>query len=57
MKVLTKWTEKMKFVAEAGEHKIVMDAKSPIGNDTGMTPKHLLLVASAAAREWMLFRC
>ena len=37
------WREKMKFVAGSGGHEIEMDAKSPIGNDSAMTPKELLL--------------
>lgn len=33
----------MSFTAEADGHQISMDAKSPIGHDSAMTPKHLLL--------------
>jgi putative redox protein len=33
----------MRFTAEANGHQVSMDAKSPIGNDSAMTPKHLLL--------------
>ncbi len=33
----------MKFTAEADGHQVSMDAKSPIGEDSAMTPKHLLL--------------
>jgi len=43
MKLQCNWTEKMKFTAEADGHQVPMDAKSPIGGDTAMTPKHLLL--------------
>ena len=43
MKLQCKWDEKMKFTADADGHRISMDAKSPIGDDSAMTPKHLLL--------------
>ena len=43
MKLQCKWNEKMKFTAEADGHHVFMDAKSPIGGDSAMTPKHLLL--------------
>jgi putative redox protein len=43
MKLQCKWNEKMKFTAEADGHQVSMDAKSPIGGDSAMTPKHLLL--------------
>lgn len=37
------WNEKMKFVARSDGHEIEMDAKSPLGHDSAMTPKELLL--------------
>ncbi|MCB0362601.1 MAG: OsmC family protein, partial [Bdellovibrionales bacterium] len=37
------WNEKMKFAIEADSHRIMIDAKGPIGDDSAMTPKHLLL--------------
>ncbi len=43
MKLQCKWNEKMAFSAEADGHKIMMDAKAPIGADSAMTPKHLVL--------------
>jgi len=43
MKIQCNWTDKMKFTAEADDHKIEMDTKPPIGNDTALTPKQLLL--------------
>jgi putative redox protein len=43
MKLTCKWNEKMRFTAEANGHQVSMDAKSPIGSDSAMTPKHLLL--------------
>ena len=33
----------MKFTAEADDHRVQMDAKSPIGTDAALTPKQLLL--------------
>ena len=35
----------MKFTAEADNHRVEMDAKSPIGSDTALTPKQLLLAS------------
>lgn len=43
MKLMCNWNEKMKFTAESDSHKVDMDAKSPIGTDTALTPKQLLL--------------
>ncbi len=45
MKVQSIWNEKMKFTAEADNHRVEMDAKSPIGGDTALTPKQLLLAS------------
>src|SRR3990167_4411375 len=45
MQVRTVWNEKMRFTSEVGGHAVVMDAHSPIGSDSGFTPKEL--VASA----------
>jgi putative redox protein len=45
MKTKSTWTEKMKFDAESRNFKIQMDAKSPMGSDSAMTPKELLLLA------------
>lgn len=47
MKVLTQWTEKMKLVATADDHEVLMDAKAPIGNDTALTPKQLVVAGLA----------
>lgn len=44
MKTLLKWSEGMQFHATSGEHTVPMDAKAPIGKDTAMTPKDLVLV-------------
>jgi putative redox protein len=43
MKIQCTWNEKMKFTAVADGHQVLMDAKPPIGDDSAMTPKHLLL--------------
>lgn len=43
MNLQCKWNEKMSFTAQADGHHVAMDAKSPIGSDSAMTPKHLLL--------------
>lgn len=45
MKSKSTWTEKMKFEAQSRDFKIQMDAKSPMGSDSAMTPKELLLLA------------
>jgi putative redox protein len=45
MKVQSVWRGKMRFSAESGDHSVEMDAKSPIGSDSAMTPKELLLSA------------
>ena len=47
MKIITKWTEKMHFVASADGHEVVMDAKAPIGLDTALTPKQLVVAGLA----------
>jgi putative redox protein len=43
MKLNCDWQEKMKFIATADGHQVAMDAKQPIGTDTAMSPKQLLL--------------
>jgi putative redox protein len=45
MKTTIEWTQNMAFVGTAGDHKISMDAKSPIGQDSAPTPKELLTFA------------
>lgn len=42
MKLQIKWTEGMKFQAQADANSTMMDAKSPIGTNTAMTPKELV---------------
>ena len=43
MKLNCHWNEKMKFTAHADNHQVEMDTKPPIGGDTALTPKQLLL--------------
>jgi putative redox protein len=43
MKIQCTWNEKMKFTASADKLQVKMDANSPIGDSSAMTPKHLLL--------------
>lgn len=43
MKVSVNWKEKMQFVATAGQQEVLMDAKTPIGQGRGQTPKELLV--------------
>ena len=42
MKMQTTWTGGMKFIATAGNHSAPMDAKTPIGSDSAMSPKELM---------------
>jgi putative redox protein len=42
------WKEKMQFDSEMSENVVPMDAKPPIGQGKGATPKELLLSAIAA---------
>lgn len=48
MKVDLVWSDKMLFEAHAGEHKVPVDARAPIGGNRGMAPKELLLSALAS---------
>ncbi len=45
MNLKLKWKEKMSFTAEADNHSVPMDTKSPIGDDTAITPKQLVVAA------------
>lgn len=45
MKLKSTWTEKMRFTTEIDNHSVIMDAKPPIGKDTGITPKQMLIAA------------
>ncbi len=45
MKVLCKWEGKLKFTGGAEGHSVRMDGKPPLGEDSGPSPKQLLLMA------------
>lgn len=46
MKLTTRWTEQLRFQAEADGHTVGMDTKPPLGQDTALTPKQLVLAAA-----------
>lgn len=41
------WTSGMAFNAECGEHQLLIDTKSPLGKDSGLTPKELVVIGLA----------
>ncbi len=45
MKLKSVWGEKMHFTAEVDNHSVLMDTKPPIGDDTAITPKQMLVAA------------
>lgn len=45
MNLKSVWSEKMRFNAEIENHSVIMDTKPPIGDDTAMSPKQLLVAA------------
>lgn len=45
MKLISVWGEKMRFTAEVDNHSVPMDTKPPIGDDTAITPKQMLVAA------------
>ena len=45
MKLKSVWSEKMRFVADVDNHSVPMDTKPPIGEDTAITPKQMLVAA------------
>ena len=45
MKITSVWSEKMRFTADVDNHSVPMDAKPPIGDDTAITPKQMLVAA------------
>ena len=47
MNTKLRWNEGMKFTAESGDNRFVMDAKTPIGRGEAMTPKEALLASMA----------
>lgn len=48
MKVSLTWSDKMRFVANAGDHSVTVDAPPPIGDGAGMMPKELVLASMAS---------
>lgn len=47
MKVMTRWKDKMVFESSADGHSVPMDTKAPIGSDTALTPKQLVVAGLA----------
>jgi putative redox protein len=47
MKITTRWKEKMTFVASDNLHEVPMDTRSPIGSDSALTPKQLVIAGLA----------
>jgi putative redox protein len=47
MKITTRWNEKMTFTAGDGTHAVQMDTRSPIGSDSALSPKQLVLAGLA----------
>lgn len=43
MRIQCTWKEKLTFTAEADGHAIAMDTKTPLGSDSALTPKQLVL--------------
>jgi putative redox protein len=47
MKIITQWNEGMKFTSHANDHTVAMDTKAPIGTDSALTPKQLVVAGLA----------
>ncbi len=45
MKITCEWTGGLQFKGRSGEHVVLMDTMTPLGNDTAASPKQLLLMA------------
>ena len=45
MRINCTWQSGVKFMGWAGDHQVMMDAKKPVGSDSAMTPKDLLVSA------------
>ena len=45
MKTVSTWKEKMQFEVKAESHSITMDTHAPMGSDSALNPKQLLLAA------------
>lgn len=46
MQAKTVWKEKMQFQGSSGGHEVMLDTKSPVGSDTGLTPKELVAIGA-----------
>lgn len=44
MKLQCTWDDGLKFTADSDNHSVSMDAKPPLGADTALSPKQLLVV-------------
>lgn len=47
MKVTTRWKEKLSFTAQADAHEVGMDTRAPLGSDSAMSPKQLVVAGLA----------
>ncbi len=45
MNIQCHWKEKLHFTAKSEHHQVEMDTKSPLGSDSALSPKQLLLAA------------
>ncbi|MCM2277882.1 MAG: OsmC family protein [Oligoflexia bacterium] len=43
MKLTATWNDKMRFTAHADQHSVPMDSRSPLGSDSALTPKQLVV--------------
>lgn len=57
MKVRSIWREKMRFIAEADHHAVPMDTKIPIGDDTALSPKQMVLAALCGCSGMEIVAC
>lgn len=47
MKITTRWDQKMTFTASDGAHSARMDTRSPVGSDSALSPKQLVVAGLA----------
>jgi putative redox protein len=47
MKVTTRWNEKLSFTARTEAHEVGMDTRAPLGSDSAMSPKQLVVAGLA----------
>lgn len=45
MKIQCVWGQRMRFSAKSESHEVLMDSRSPLGEDSALTPKQLLLAS------------